>query len=91
MDKKIAGAIAAIGSIVSVAAAAQPAATPAEVDRVMSVGSFSELLQPIPNAAAILKLTDEQRTLSPEDSMLRAYHHHHHHHHHRSHHHHHHN
>jgi hypothetical protein len=34
----------------------------------------------IPNAAAILKLADEQRTAAADDNMFRAQFHHHHHH-----------
>jgi hypothetical protein len=89
MDKTIAGVLAAVGSLVPLGAA-QAAVTPAEVDRAMSAGSFSDLLQSVPNAAAILKAADQQRATVTGNAMRVAYHHHHHHHHHWWYHHHHH-
>jgi hypothetical protein len=82
MDKKIAGllgAVAAVGAMNTVQAA--PAPNPTETLR---ANSFAELLEPIPNAAALLQAVDEQ---APAESaganvQLAQYHHHHHHHHH---------
>jgi hypothetical protein len=47
----------------------------------LQANSYAELLEPIPNAAAVLKVVDEQ---APADAniQLAQYHHHHHHHHH---------
>jgi len=92
MDKKIAGLIAAV-SVLGPLGAAQ--ASTADVDQVMQAGSFHELLQPIANAAAILKVVDDGQVNSPVGGEMQvAQHHHHHHHHHhwyrRRHHHHHH-
>jgi hypothetical protein len=93
MDKKIAGLIAAV-SVLGPLGAAQAQASTAEVDQVMTASSFQELLQPIPNAAAILKVVDDaQVNPAAAGDMQVAQHHHHHHHHHwypRRHHHHHH-
>lgn len=95
MDKKIAGLVAAIGALAPLGAA-QAAAGPGDVEQAMRVQSFSELLQPIPNAAALLKVVDESQAAPSQGAQLaQLYHHHHHHHHHyyrrwRRHHHHHH-
>jgi len=92
MDKKIFGVLAAIGSVAPLAAA-HAAVTPAEAGQVMKADSFAELLRPIPNAAAILKVVDEQAPAPSGDAVQLAqfhHHHHHHHHHHRRRHHHHH-
>jgi hypothetical protein len=82
--------IAAAGSLAPVAAA-QAAVTPDEVGRAMNARSFSELLGSVPNASAILRAVDEQRTeTTTQGDVQLAYHHHHHHHHWWHHHHHHH-
>jgi hypothetical protein len=51
----------------------------------MRARSFSELLQPIPNAAAVLQAVDEKTADRAQDgplagAQLAQYHHHHHHH-----------
>jgi hypothetical protein len=87
MDKKVAGLIAAIGALAPMGAA--QAATPAnEVEQVMQARSFSELLQPIPNAAAVLKTIDEAQADPTAEMQVAQYHHHHHHHYYHHHHHH---
>jgi hypothetical protein len=89
MDKKIVGLIAAVSGLGTIGAA--QANTPAvDVDRVMNAQSFSELLEPIANAAAILKADDEGRAAAPDTSNIQVAQWHHHHHHHYYHHHHHH-
>ena len=56
MDKKIAGLAGAITSLASMHAAD---ASPAQnVTEIVSPRSYAELLQPIPNAAALLKAVD---------------------------------
>ena len=83
MEKKIAGllgAMAALGALNTV----QAAPTPAPSD-VLRANSFAELLEPIPNAAALLRAVDESRPNPPADEnvqLAQYYHHHHHHHHH---------
>lgn len=97
MDKKIVGliggaisALALLGPARAETAAAPPAA------QSLAAGSFEDLLQPLPNAASILRAVDEANAngeaTQPGDLMLAQYyyHHHHHHHHYRRHHHHHH-
>jgi hypothetical protein len=84
MDKKIAGllgAVAALGTLNAVQAAPMPA--PADV---LQANSFADLLEPIPNAKALLQAVDD-RGPAPEakDNVQLAqfsHHHHHHHHHH---------
>jgi hypothetical protein len=94
MDKKIAGLVGAISSIAAMTAV-QAAPSP-NVTEVSSARSYAELLQPIPNAVALLqaaKAADAERakTETEQGSNVKlAWHHHHHHHHHRYHHHHHH-
>jgi hypothetical protein len=82
MEKKIAGLLGAVATL-GAFGAAQAAPAPAPGD-VLRANSFTELLQPIPNAAALLRAVDESRPdLSAEANVqLAQYHHHHHHHHH---------
>jgi len=103
MDKKVFGLIAAVSGLGSLGAA-QAATPPVNVDQAMTAGSFAELLDPVPNAVAVLQAADEAQAQTPAAPMLLAqdHHHHHqsvlrrllaphhHHHHHRYHHHHHH-
>ena len=85
MEKKIAGllgAMAALGALNS----AQAAPTPAPSD-VLKANTFAELLEPIPNAAELLRAVDESRPTKSADGnvqLAQYYHHHHHHHHHHS-------
>jgi hypothetical protein len=85
MEKKIAGllgAMAALGAFNATEAA--PIPTPAPSD-VLRANSFAELLEPIPNAATLLKAVDESRPSPSADEnvqLAQFYHHHHHHHHH---------
>ena len=81
MDKRIAGllgAVAAVGTLNTAQAAPNP--SPAETLR---ANSFAELLEPIPDAAALLQAVDEQHPAPSADAnvQLAQYHHHHHHHH----------
>jgi hypothetical protein len=85
MEKKIAGllgAVAALGAF----NAAEAAPSPAPSD-VLRANSFADLLEPIPNAAALLQAVDESapRPSANENIQLAQIyieHHHHHHHHH---------
>ena len=81
MDKKIFGLIAAVSGLGTLGAA-QAAPAPVDVDRVMNAQSFRELLEPIPNATALLIADDEGRAAAPEAPkvQLAEYDHHHHHH-----------
>ncbi len=83
MEKKIAGLLGAMATL-GAFNAAQAAPTPAPSD-VLRANSFAELLEPIPNAAALLQAVDKSGPVSsPNDNIQLAqyYHHHHHHHHH---------
>jgi hypothetical protein len=78
MEKKIAGVLGAVAALGTLAAAQ---AAPTDVLR---ANSYTELLNPIPNAAAQLKALDEREASQPaaqEKNLQLAYHHHHHHHH----------
>jgi hypothetical protein len=83
MEKKIAGLLGAMAALGTMnAAQAAPSPDPTEVLR---ANSYAELLQPIPNAAAILRAVDEARPAPSADANVQVaqyYHHHHHHHHH---------
>lgn len=101
MDKRIAGVVGAISGLAAVNGAQAAVATPNTVT-LPAAGSYAELLDPIPNALALLRTIEaietSQAALPSEDAnvMLARYHHHHHrgrhhhHHHHRGRHHHHH-
>jgi hypothetical protein len=84
MEKKIAGLLGAVAAL-STLNAAQAAPTPAPTD-VLQASSFADLLEPIPNAAALLKAVDEQGPAPKANENVQLaqyyYHHHHHHHHH---------
>jgi hypothetical protein len=80
MDKKIAGLLGAVATLGTFTAAeAAPAPTPADVLR---ADSYADLLEPIPNAVAMLQAVD-QSTPAPatENVQLAQFYHHHHHHH----------
>ncbi|MGA7995306.1 MAG: hypothetical protein WCA28_10390 [Bradyrhizobium sp.] len=87
MDKKIAGllgAVATLGAMNAAQAAPTPAPAPSDV---MQANSFADLLEPIPNAAALLQAIDESAPApSANENVQLAQifieHHHHHHHHH---------
>jgi hypothetical protein len=80
MDKKIFGLIAAVSGLGTLGAA--QADTPsANVDRVMAAQSFSELLESIPNATALLIAADERDAAAPEAPRVQLAQDHHHHHH----------
>ncbi|MGZ5874668.1 MAG: hypothetical protein ACXWKP_21420 [Bradyrhizobium sp.] len=85
MEKKIAGllgAMAALGAVTATEAAPTPTPVPSDALR---ANSFADLLKPIPNAAAVLKVVDQSRPNPSADENVKLaqyYHHHHHHHHH---------
>ena len=85
MEKKIAGLLGAMATLGAFnGAEAAPTPSPAPTD-VLRANSFADLLEPIPNAAALLRAVDEQRPNSSADEnvqLAQFYHHHHHHHHH---------
>ena len=81
MDKKIAallGAAAALTTVGSVQAATASAA------QLQPATSYRDLLEPVPNAVALLRADDERlaRTPTAGETQVAQYHHHHHHHHH---------
>jgi hypothetical protein len=87
MEKKIAGLLGAMATLGAFnAAEAAPIPSPAPTD-VLRANSFADLLEPIPNAAALLQAVDESNpapTANENVQLAQFYHHHHHHHHHHS-------
>jgi hypothetical protein len=84
MDKKIAGLLGAVATLGTFGTAeAAPPPTPADV---LQANSYADLLEPIPNAGALLQAIDESAPQASENVQLAQfyYHHHHHHHHHHS-------
>jgi hypothetical protein len=85
MEKKIAGLLGAMATLGAFnAAQAAPSPSPAPTD-VLRANSFADLLEPIPNAAALLQAVDESAPTPSADEnvqLAQFYHHHHHHHHH---------
>jgi hypothetical protein len=81
MDKKIAGLLGAVAAV-STMGTAQAAPTPNPTET-LRANSFAELLEPIPNAAALLQAVAAQDQAETADGnvQLAQYHHHHHHHH----------
>lgn len=89
MDKKIAGLVGAISALAPMGAMG-PAAAKIVAD-VLSPTSYAELLQPIPNAVALLKTADEMEAAAraskagepgAQTQLAQYWYHHHHHHHH---------
>ena len=83
MDKKIAGLLGAVATL-GTFGASEAAPAPAPTD-VLRANSFADLLEPIPNAAALLQAIDESapvRSAEGNVQVAQFYHHHHHHHHH---------
>lgn len=83
MDKKIAGLLGAVATL-GAFNAAEAAPSPAPTD-VLRANSFADLLEPIPNAAALLQAVDESapaRSADENVQLAQIYIEHHHHHHH---------
>src|SRR5579859_1728444 len=82
MEKRTVGLLgaAALGAM----SAAQAAPTPQVSTESLRANSFAELLEPIPNAASVLKVVDQSQAAPSEANVQLAqyYRHHHHHHHH---------
>jgi hypothetical protein len=81
MGKKIAGLLGAMVTLGALnAAEAAPMPSPAPTD-VLRANSFADLLDPIPNAVALLQAVDESGPASSanENIQLAQYRHHHHH------------
>jgi hypothetical protein len=82
METKIAGLLGAVAALSTMGTAqATPAPAPADA---LQVNSYADLLEPIPNAVALLQAVDEQAPAKSADANVQVaqYHHHHHHHHH---------
>jgi len=94
MEKAVIGLVAVLGAAAPFAAAQAAAVTPEDAANALRVTSVAELLDPAPNAAAILAALDESGSSQPANEtkgvQVAQYHHHHHHHHHWRYHHHHH-
>jgi hypothetical protein len=84
MEKKIAGLLGAVAAL-STMTAAQGAPTSVPTTDPLQANTYSDLLEPIPNAAAVLKVVDEREPATDDTNLQLAQYHHHHHHHHHSH------
>lgn len=84
MDKKIVGLVGALSALAAPETVQAMPATGPNVNDVLRVQSYAELLDPIPNAVALLRAADAAP--APEAGSVQQvqyyYHHHHHHHHH---------
>jgi hypothetical protein len=79
MDKKIADLLGAAATLTAVNSA--QAATEATTTGLQPAATYRDLLEPIPNALALLKTEDTQGATTRANEQTRlAYHHHHHHH-----------
>jgi hypothetical protein len=76
MDKKIAGLLGAVGALASLDTAQATIAT--DSTTMLKAQSYADLLNSIPNAAAILKAADEAGDTSGVQVAENAHHHHHH-------------
>jgi hypothetical protein len=76
MDQKIAGLLGAAAALTA-ANSAQAATLPAE--GLQPAATYRDLLEPIPNALAVLKTEDTQEKAPANGQVRLAYHHHHHH------------
>ena len=85
MDKKLAGLIGAVGALASLDSA-QAATTTVDPTELLQVQSYAELLEPLPNAMAVLEALDRAAPAPKDRTQLAQFfeHHHHHHHHHHS-------
>ncbi len=81
MDKKLVGLLGAVAAL-GFADASTAGASPAPEANPLAVSSYSELLDPVPNAANVLATLDEGRSVQPKGEQVAQYYHHHHHHHH---------
>ena len=77
MDKKLAGLLGAVGALASLDAA--HAATTNDPTITLTARSYADLLNPIPDAAAKLKVADEADGTASVRVAENAHHHHHHH------------
>jgi hypothetical protein len=87
MDKKIVGLVGALTTLGGVGVATVTSAQTPTYSEVMQVQSYADLLQPIPNALALLQTSDAARSVKEQAAgdkkagvELAQYHHHHHHH-----------
>jgi hypothetical protein len=83
MEKRIAGLLGAVATLGAFNAAQAAPISPPPTD-VLRANSLADLLEPIPNAAAVLQAVDESAPAASADGnvqMVQFHHHHHHHHH----------
>ena len=89
MDKSLAGVIGAVTALAAAAPLQAANAAPPTMDAAMQASSYADLLNPIPNALALLKASGAAETQGTEGAASESeatvqqvqYHHHHHHHH----------
>jgi hypothetical protein len=80
MDKRVAGLLGAAAAVTVVTGAQ---AAPAQPAQLTAASNYRDLLEPIPNAVALLKADEASRgQAAPAAKLERVQYHHHHHHHH---------
>src|SRR5579862_2553484 len=79
MDKKIAGLLGAAAALATVSGA--HASTQPQSNQSAATTSYRDLLEPVPDALALLKADDTTHVQQPARVQLAQHHHHHHHHH----------
>ena len=79
MDKTLVGLIVAMGAVAAVSPA-QAAFSSSEYSTAIKASSYAELLRPIPNAAALLRVADAQEPDRIDEGVQLVQDHHHHHH-----------
>jgi hypothetical protein len=83
MDKRISGLLGAVAALTALGAVQASAATGPEPARAtQAAGSYADLLEPIPNALALLRADDEARAKRASEGRVQLADDHHHHHHH---------
>lgn len=82
MNKKVTALLGGVAALATLDAAQAAVPAAAHSVDVMTVHSYADLLEPIPNASTLLIADDMRRAQLPPARMQLAEHHHHHHHHH---------
>jgi hypothetical protein len=83
MDKRISGLLGAVAALTALDAAQATAATGPEPAQALQAGSYADLLEPIPNALALLRADNDAHAKRAAEGNVQVADDHHHHHHHR--------
>jgi ABC-type nickel/cobalt efflux system permease component RcnA len=89
MPRKFFGAVSVMSAFAALDSAQATPTIPSDVNEFLRPQSFAQLLEPVPNALALLKAVDEAQAAESRSKVKLAQYFYHHHHHHHTHHHHH--